>query len=207
MKTYKSIILHGILAFILIWVVSSCSISKKTTSTTLIEKSDSLYTEIDTTYQPGVVNVNIEGDTVEQASEMELPEVLITEEEYQQFLELLEMQGNDITNPEIIYQTIEKTRGLWSSDTSYLETDFAYSEAGVNKGKPFHTLIQKDTTFQQPNDSLIQIIHQKDKEIHYYKELSEFSEHKTKLPWWFYPLLFIGSVILVLVGVFIGKFL
>lgn len=192
-----------LLTILLVLVAMAACTTKKQIVNTYVEKSDSLFQHIDTTYQSGTIDVCIEGDTISLETELKLQGdlFLVTADEYQQFMELLEMKGKDISNPEIVKEIIYKTRGLWSSDTSYLETDFAKSCAGVTNGLPFHTLIQKDTTWNHHEDSLNQVIRHQEKQIHYYKEVTSSTTKIRRLPWYMYFIGLVVALIIILFGI------
>jgi hypothetical protein len=99
--------------------------------------------------------------------------------------------------------TVISNKGIVNSKKLYAETSLAKASAYVYKSKLYLELIQKDTTLEFKLDSVIQ-------EATYWKEKYQNSstvviKETSKSPWYVKVLAWIGSVCLVVMGIWIYK--
>ena len=111
------------------------------------------------------------------------------------------LPGDTVFKKTIVY--VDKTTGLVNSKKLFAFTSLAEASAWVYNSKLFLNLIQKDTTIEIRLDSAI-------KEANYWKEKYHNSstvvtKEVTKSPWYMKVLAWIGSLSLVVIGLWIYK--
>lgn len=111
------------------------------------------------------------------------------------------LPGDTVYKETIVY--VDKATGLVNSKKLFAFTSLAEASAWVYNSKLFLNLIQKDTTIEFRLDSAI-------KEASYWKEKYQNSntvvtKEVTKSPWYMKVLAWIGSLSLVVIGLWIYK--
>lgn len=111
------------------------------------------------------------------------------------------LPGDTVYKETIVY--VDKATGLINSKKLFAFTSLAEASAWVYNSKLFLNLIQKDTTIEIRLDSAI-------KEASYWKEKYQNSntvvtKEVTKSPWYMKVLAWIGSLSLVVIGLWIYK--
>lgn len=111
------------------------------------------------------------------------------------------LPGDTVYKETIVY--VDKATGLINSKKLFAFTSLAEASAWVYNSKLFLNLIQKDTTIEFRLDSAI-------KEASYWKEKYQNSntvvtKEVTKSPWYMKVLAWIGSLSLVVIGLWIYK--
>lgn len=111
------------------------------------------------------------------------------------------LPGDTVYKETIVY--VDKATGLVNSKKLFAFTSLAEASAWVYNSKLFLNLIQKDTTIEIRLDSAI-------KEASYWKEKYQNSntvvtKEVTKSPWYMKVLAWIGSLSLVVIGLWIYK--
>lgn len=111
------------------------------------------------------------------------------------------LPGDTVFKNTIVY--VDKTTGLVNSKKLFAFTSLAEASAWVYNSKLFLNLIQKDTTIEIRLDSAI-------KEANYWKEKYHNSstvqtKETFKSPWYMKALAWIGSLSLVVIGLWIYK--
>lgn len=165
----KRQIFFGIIIWCLVVLSWGCSVKKQIQTRKETIKDSTTYT-VDTSYHPKVVEIKIQQEEKDGSQEL-----FISEEAFNHYIDsLFAIIDSSITHDQI-YRTIIETKGLWDSDTSFLETTLARSHAVIEDGKLYHYLQQKDTTIKRRYDSLLQVI-SKERETWHSKEVLETSE-------------------------------
>jgi len=154
-------------------MANACTVKKQAFSHVEVIK-DSTHTSVDTSYHAKEVSFEIKSEDDSNTSNLS-----ITLEEFDSYIDSLFAEVDTVCDRERLIKTITKTKGLWNTDTSYLETTLARSHAVVEGGKLYHFLHQKDTTIKRHYDSLLQVI-EKEREIWHSKEVMESSEKITR---------------------------
>jgi len=160
---------YNITFVVLLFILTGCSIKKHQYTRTEIVKDSTNFT-VDTVYKSKDVEFEIE-----EEQESGSGQLFFTEEAYNRYIDSLFAKIDSNINTQQISQAIIKAQGLLNSDTSFLETSFAKSQAVVSNGELYHYLFQKDTILKKRYDSLVQII-EKEREIWHSKEIRESSE-------------------------------
>ena len=111
------------------------------------------------------------------------------------------LPGDTVYKETIVY--VDKATGLINSKKLFAFTSLAEASAWVYNSKLFLNLTQKDTTIEIRLDSAI-------KEARYWKEKYQTSntvvtKEVTKSPWYMKVLAWIGSLSLVVIGLWIYK--
>lgn len=109
--------------------------------------------------------------------------------------------GDTVFKTTVVY--VDKNTGLVNSKKLYAFTSLAEASAWVYNSKLFLNLVQKDTTIELRLDSVI-------KEATYWKEKyhnssSVITKETFKTPWYMKVLAWIGSLSLVIIGLWIYK--
>ncbi|HRX97748.1 MAG TPA: hypothetical protein P5514_12445 [Bacteroidales bacterium] len=154
-------------------MTGACSVKRQAFSHVEVIK-DSTFQSIDTSYHPGEVSIKIEQENTTGDQKL-----VLSVEAFNRMIDSLFADIDSTCKKEHFLQSITKTKGLWNSDTSFLETSLASSYAVVKNGKLSHYLHQKDTTLKRSFDSLVQVI-DKEREIWHNKEVINSSETKTR---------------------------
>ena len=150
-------------------MVSACAVKRQAFHHVEIV-TDSTHSSEDTSWHSREVTFAIEHEEASGNNE-----VTYSEEAFNRYLDSLFALIDTTCDRELISKTIFKTKGLWNSDTSFLETTYSESFAVVQSGKLHHRLFQKDTTIRQKFDSLLQVI-TKEREVWHNREVKETSE-------------------------------
>ncbi len=110
-------------------VVSACSIKKQAFNYVEIQK-DSTHSTVDTSYYSKEVSFEIGSEDDSKSSNL-----FITQGEFDSYIDSLFAEIDTTCLNQQLVETIIKTKGLWNTDTSYLETTLARSHAVVEGGK------------------------------------------------------------------------
>jgi len=154
-------------------MTSACTVKRQAFSHVEVIK-DSINSSVDTSYHAKEVSFEIRSEDDSISSNLS-----ITQDEFDSYIDSLFAEVDTACSRDRLIETITKSKGLWNTDTSYLETSLAKSHAVVNNGKLYHFLHQKDTTITKRYDSLLQVI-EKEREIWHSKEVLESSEKITR---------------------------
>lgn len=160
---------RSMFGLIMLILITSCTVKKHSINRVEIHK-DSTHSSTDTSYHSKEVSFEIKSEDVSKSSNLN-----ITQDDFDYYIDSLFAEIDTACDRKKVIETIIKTKGLWNTDTSYLETTLAKSYAVVEGGKLYHHLHQKDTTVTQRFDSLLQVI-EKEREIWHSKEVLESSE-------------------------------
>ena len=111
------------------------------------------------------------------------------------------LPGDTVFETTVVY--VDKNTGLVNSKKLYTSTSLAEASAWVYNSKLFLNLIQKDTTIEFRLDSVI-------KEATYWKERYQnnstvVTKETFKSPWYMKVLAWIGSLSLVVIGLWIYR--
>jgi hypothetical protein len=178
-------------------VTNACTVKRQAFSHVEVIK-DSTHSSVDTSYHAKEVSFEIESEDDSKSSNL-----ILTQSEFDYYIDSLFAEIDTACDKERLIETITKTKGLWNTDTSYLETSLARSHAVVKNGKLSHFLHQKDTTITKRYDSLLQVI-EKEREIWHSKEVLESSEKITRSGFNF-KIIAIIIIILVLAWIIIKR--
>jgi hypothetical protein len=154
-------------------MTSACTVKRQAFSHVEVVK-DSIHQSIDTSFHSGEVSIEFKQENSSGDQNLEL-----SGEAFNRMIDSLFAEIDTTCDKERLIENITKTKGLWNTDTSYLETSLARSQAVVKNGKLSHFLHQKDTTITKRYDSLLQVI-EKEREIWHSKEVMESSEKITR---------------------------
>lgn len=154
-------------------MAGACSVKRQASSYVEVIK-DSTFQSIDTSYHPGEVSIEIEQEDTSGDQKL-----VLSVEAFNRMIDSLFADIDSTCKKEQVLQSFANARGIWNSDTSFLETTLASSYAVVKNGKLSHHLHQKDTVLRKQYDSLLQIIH-KEREIWHSKEVFKSSEKTTR---------------------------
>jgi len=158
-----------ILGLIFLVAANACSVKKEAFNRIEIHK-DSTHSFVDTSYHSKEVTFKIDAE-----EDSDINPLVFSQVEFNRYIDSLFTEIDTAFDRKQVIRTIIKTKGLWNTDTSSLETTLAKSIAIVNKGELCHFLYQKDTTLKQRYDSLLQVI-SKEREIWHNREVIESSE-------------------------------
>jgi len=199
------------IVIILAIIAGSCKVKQ---TTFISEKtSDSISFSSDTTFKPGVVPVDIEGDQKKDSTILSLKNDLsyVNElyftlvNETENLLDSLDYyKAHPAEKTNRIETILNGTKMMFNTDVSHLETALAYSDAWVKAGKLFHTLNQKDTTINAHSDSATMVVSSKKESFHSSDKTYSFEKIVKKNSIWFY--LIIGAIIVAIAIYLFKKF-